>query len=46
MINDVQTITPGRGRVHCENCIYYEPTEMHAKIFTKNCETYNYNLIP
>jgi len=36
----------GRGRVHCENCIYYEPTEMHAKIFTKNCETYNYNLIP
>ena len=36
----------GRGRVHCENCIRYEPIEMHAKIFIKNCETYNYNLTP
>jgi hypothetical protein len=36
----------GRGRVHCENCIYYEQKTMHAKIITKNCETYNYNLTP
>ena len=36
----------GRGKVNCNDCIYYEQEVMHAEITTKDCEDYVYNLTP